>query len=253
MGAAKVYVVTSGKGGVGKTTIVANLGLALARFGKKVLMIDADVAMPNLATLFGVKEIPGQVPTLYDLLRKRKADIKQAIHEIWEKAHIIPCSTSLEGFLRSNLDLLKNIVTKIKKEYDYVIIDTSSGLSQQSLVPLEAADEVLLVTTPDVIAVENAFKMKTAVELLGFKVERVIINRIRKRSLGDRLHHTSYLTRTNIETTLGAKTIGIIPYDEKVLVSADTGKPIVAYKPNHHVSKAFKLLAANLIKETIPT
>lgn len=246
---AQVYAVTSGKGGVGKTTIVANLGTALAKFGKRTLMIDADIAMPNLAILFGLKNTP---ITLYDLLGKKKVDVKQAIYEARGKAHIIPCGASLEGFLKSNLDLIKKVVEKVREDYDFIIIDAPSGLSQHSIAPLEAADETFLVATPDAMAVSDALKMKTAVELLDLKITRAIINRVRGKSFVEKLRSAPSLGVRRIEMELQTKVVGVIPEDTNITASVHIEKPVVVYKPGCKASQAFKMLAARLIRETMP-
>ncbi|MCK4476072.1 MAG: AAA family ATPase [Methanophagales archaeon] len=161
---AEIYGIVSGKGGVGKTTIVANLGIALSRLGKSTLIVDADIAMGNLELFFRLKETP---VTLQEVL-SGKAEIREAIHKSSYGVHVIPCGSSLQGFLRSDLERLNHSISRLPT-YDFILIDNPTGLTKYSLLPLKAAKDTLLVVTPDIASLSTALKLKIAVENAGLK------------------------------------------------------------------------------------
>jgi septum site-determining protein MinD len=236
----KIYGIISGKGGVGKTTIVANLGVALARLGKSTLIVDADIAMGNLQLFFRLEETP---TTLHDVLGG-KAEIHEAIYKSSDGGvHIIPCGSSLQGFLRSDLERLDHSLSRLTN-YDFILIDSPTGLTKYSLLPLKAAKETLLVVTPDISSISNALKLKIAAEMMQSKIGGVIINKQRRNGVKSE----------EIETTLGIEVFGEIPQDRKVLKAMDAKEPVVTYKPRTPASKAINQLSlkmAALVDESL--
>lgn len=241
----KVYGFASGKGGVGKSTIVANLGVALARYKQKTLVVDADIPMPDLGGFLGISEPP---ITLCEVLAKSKK-IQQAIYKGPANLDVIPSSSSLDSFLQADIRLLKKIIMPIKDQYEFILVDTPSGLNNYVLGALKAVEEIFLVVTPDEPSVANALKLKTALELLDLRTKGVILNRIRKKRFG-KVHQ---LSKTEVEMRLGSNVIGAIPEDEEVIKSLGSRKPLMVRKPGSNASKALRTLAKNLIKEVAPS
>jgi septum site-determining protein MinD len=235
-----ILAVVSGKGGVGKTTITANLGVELCKLGRKVLLIDADIGNSSLGIHFGLEQAPF---TLADLLSGKK-DVKKAIYRTPEGVEVMPSSLSLREFLKSNIDLLPNIIEKIKDNYDVILIDSPPGINKNSLVTLKVADEVLVVTTPDLPSISSAVKMKGAAELLDKKTAGAIVNRQAKpRLLSIR---APSMKIEEIEARLGTAVLGAIPEDKNVAEAINAKKPVVSYKPRASISKVFKQLAQKI-------
>jgi len=234
----KVYAITSGKGGVGKTTIAANLGVSLGRMRKKTVVIDADLAMGGIATILGLGKTP---VTLHELLAG-KGSIEKATYST-QGVSVLPSGPTITGFMNANPNKLKGVVNKLSKTYDYVIIDSPPGLNKYSLIPLKIADEVLLVVTPDLLAVQAAAKLRSVIKAINANI-RVIVNRFRKPSFFAK----EFMRDEDIERRLKADILGIIPEDPAVIESMNVKKSVVVHKPKSPASKAISALAKDLTK-----
>ena len=238
-----IYSIASIKGGVGKTTIAENIGVILARAGRKVLLVDADLAMAGLTTILGIGERP---ITLHDLLAG-KGEPEKAVYEIYG-AHILPSGPTISGFLRADANKLKGVINNLAKSYDYVIIDTPPGISKYSLTPLKLCDEVLIVVTPDVSAIDAAAKLEAIIDLVGAKVRGVIVNKVAKPSIIDKLRGGKKVRmRAYVQQKLKAPIMGTIPEDRAVVESANLKRPVALLKPKCAASKGFRTLAAKLV------
>jgi len=230
----KIYGITSGKGGVGKSTVVACLGVLLSRMGKRTLIIDADIAMGSLQLILGLQNTP---ITLHEVLTG-EAEVEEAIYNSYDGLHVIPCSSSLHSFLRSDLGVFEEVISQLKA-YDFILVDDSAGLTKYSLAPLKVVEETLLVVTPDLPSISAALKMKIAAEMSGSNVTGVIINKQRRTGIkGD-----------EIRSTLGIEILGEIPQDNNVFKSLDAKEPIVMYKPKSPASKAFETISLKMAGE----
>ncbi|MDY6958978.1 MAG: cell division ATPase MinD [Halobacteriota archaeon] len=230
----KIFGITSGKGGVGKSTVVASLGVLLSRMGKRTLIIDADIAMGSLQLILGLQNTP---ITLHEVLTG-EADVEEAIYNSYDGLHVMPCSSSLHSFLRSDLNVFEDVVSKLNA-YDFILVDDSAGLTKYSLAPLKVVEETLLVVTPDLPSISAALRMKIAAGMSGSKVTSAIINKQRRTGIkGD-----------EIRSTLGIEILGEIPQDNNVLKSLDAKMPIVEYKPKSPASKAFNILSLKIAGE----
>jgi len=233
----KVYTITSGKGGVGKTTIAANLGVSLSRMHKKTVVVDADLAMGGIATILGLGKTP---VTLHELLAG-KGSIEKAIYST-QGVSVLPSGPTITGFLNADPNKLKGVVNKLNKIYDYVIIDSPPGLNKYSLIPSRIADEVLLVVTPDLLAVQAAAKLRSVIKAVKANVGGVIVNRSKKPSFFAK----EFMRGEDIERRLKADILGIIPEDPAVIESMNVKKSVVVYKPKSPASKAISALAKDL-------
>lgn len=227
-----IFGITSGKGGVGKSTVTANLGVALSQLGKKTLVIDADIAMGGLQLLLGIQKTP---VTLHEVLRK-DAEIEEAIYRGSGGVYVVPCSSSLQGFLRSDLEIFGKAISQVKNAYDFILIDGPAGLTKYSLLPLKVADEALIVVTPDLQSISAALKMKVAAGMAGSKVGGVILNKQRRTGI----------KKADIRSTLGVEILAEVPNDINIYKALDARKPIVTHMPRSRSSKAFKLLSLKL-------
>ncbi len=242
----KVLAFASGKGGSGKSVVTANLGIAFAKFGKSTLLMDADLSMPNLGILTGLKSAP---VTLYEVLDKTKP-LDQAIYKVYAGADIMPCGTSLEAFLKADIRRLKNVVEKVKERYEYVLIDTASGLNKYTLGGLKVADEVVWVVNLDEPSLADTHRLKTAAELFGLKTKGMIVNRVTSLSWIERKKIPAP-KRNELETRLGAKILGVIPESREVYKATLLQKPVLEYVSKGKIMKAFRECARNLLLENM--
>ncbi len=234
----RVITIASIKGGVGKTTIAENLGIALGRLKRRVLVVDADLATSGLTTLIGLVD---KTPNLHDLLAGR-GDTGKAVCDAYG-VQVLPSGPSISGFTRADPTKLSSVIDNIKQNYDYVIIDTPPGLSKYSLAPLKLADDIILVVTQDPSAVEAAARLEEVAQALTLKLHSVVVNRLRTPSF---LHKLKLLTAAQIQSRLKTKIIATVPDDAAVAEAATLRRPIVLYKPKSKVSQALRSLATKL-------
>lgn len=234
----RTIVIASGKGGVGKTTIAANLAVALAKLGKRVAVLDADIVMANLEIILGLRNPP---VALIDVLTG-KLKIDDVMYEGPEGIKIIPAGITLEGFNEGTMEMLKASLQELPGSIEILVIDAPAG-RDASLV-MDAGQEVILVTAPQVSSVSDALKMKILAENMGAKIIGVIMNMVenKRRELDQR----------SIESTLDANVIAIIPEDEKVKEALAREVPFVVKYPTSKPSTELVALAAELIGRKAP-
>jgi len=233
----RVITVASGKGGVGKTTITANLGVALSTYGEETIVLDADVAMANLELILGME---GKSVTLHDVL-SGEATIDDAIYEGPGGVKVIPAGISLEGLRKIRLDRLEGALETIIEEADILLIDAPAGLEKDALAAIASAQELILVTTPEVPSISDALKTKIVANKLGVDIIGVVINREQ--------HDKTFLTINEIETILEVPVIAVVPDDPEVSRAAAFGEPLVIKNPKSPTSNAIMQLGADLIGE----
>jgi len=229
----RIIGVVSGKGGVGKTTLVSNLGVALAQEGKKVAIIDANLTGANLGLHFGLISYP---TSLHDVMRD-EAVITEAMYKHPSGVNIIPASLSIEDVMTEP----KNIRDQIEKhlgDMDYVLIDCATGLDRETLTALEMCDEVLLVTHPELPTISDALRTKTIAKEFGKNIIGIVLNRVTKQDL---------LKVENIESFFDLPVIAAIPESIIVRRSIETKKPVVLANPTHKVSEEIKKVAHHLL------
>ena len=239
----RTIAIASGKGGVGKTTLTANLGIALAATGRKVIMMDSDVDMANLELALGME---GRPITLQDVVAN-EANIHDALYETYNRAMFMPAGISPNQYKRIDPEKFVDIVTALAEISDFVLLDCPAGTGKDTLACLNACREMLLVVTPDKMSVADAYKTAQAAERMGSQVIGVIINMMsgEKGEIKDR----------EIGSLINAPILGRITQDREIKRSSATGKPFVVLdQKNQNVLEIQKLAAslsgASYIPET---
>jgi len=231
----RVIGIVSGKGGVGKTTFSVNLGIALSRFRKKVLIVDCNITTPHVAYYLGVENYS---VNLSDVFRD-EVEIKFAPSS-HDGVMFIPASEELKD-MNIEFDKLSNYIKKISKKgnFDFIILDSAPGLGDEAVSVLRAAEEILLVTTP---TIPNLTDMVRCVEYLSgmeHKSIKIVFNMVRKSK--------SEMKIKDLEKSFEVPILGVVPLSKDIMDSTALGIPIFDYKPKSKVCHAFMQVAANLI------
>jgi len=232
---AKLITITSGKGGVGKTTTAINLGAALNGFGKDVIILDANLTTPNIGLHLGAPIVP--VSLNHVLLGKAK--IVDAIYEHESGTKIIPSSLSVKELRRLDHSKLKDVGKKLRKMADYVIYDSAAGLGEEAIAAMESGDELIIVTNPEIPAVTDALKTSKVIEQLGKQVKGVIVTRVRGVK--------SEMPIANIQDMLELPVIGVIPEDKNVQNALVLKNALVHTHPRSKAARAYREVAAKII------
>lgn len=232
----RIITVLSGKGGVGKTTLVANLGTSLASMGKDVTIFDANLTTPNLGLHLGIPLFP---VTLHDVL-KGTANIKDAVYWHDSGLKIVPAGLSLKDLRGSDARELPNALLDLLGSTDIILLDASAGLGRETMAAIEASDEVILVTNPDLPSVTDALKAAKLAEQMGSKITGVVINRVSGKDYE--------MDIREIESMLeGIPILSQVPEDLSVQKAIAKRVPVVQHSPNSAASQEIKRLAAQLI------
>ncbi len=217
----EVIVVTSGKGGVGKTTTSANVGTGLAKAGKKVCLIDTDIGLRNLDVVMGLEN--RIVYNLVDVI-EGNCRIKQAL--IRDKRHpglcLMPSAQTRDKSAVTPSQMIKMIDT-LKESFDYIILDCPAGIEQGFQNAIAGADRALVVTTPEVSAIRDADRIIGLLEANEFKQIDLIINRMRF----DLVKRGDMMSSKDVIDILAIPLIGIVPDDENVVIATNQGEPLV--------------------------
>ncbi|MBL7147952.1 MAG: cell division ATPase MinD [Nanoarchaeota archaeon] len=232
----RYILISSGKGGTGKTSTVINLGIALNNFGKDVVVVDGNLTTPNIGLYLGVPIVP---TTLHDVILNKK-DINDSIYLHRSGTKVIPGSISLNSLGKIKSNVLKKKLREIEKDVDFVIIDCAAGFSHDSLGALEASDEVLVVTNPELPAVTDALKSIKIAEEYGKNVLGIILNRKKGKI---------EMRPEAIEKLLDKPIISMIPEDIKIKEALVKQDAVINLFPKSESAIAYKRLAANLIGE----
>ncbi len=242
---AKVVTVTSGKGGVGKTTTTANLGIALARLGKKVVVIDADVGLRNLDIVMGLEN-----RIVYDLVDviEGRCTLRQAMikHKMFPDLFLIPAAQTRDKTAVSPADMIQ-ITNKLRPEFDFIVIDSPAGIERGFRNAVAPADEVLIVTNPEVSSVRDADRIIGLLEANNKGPARLILNRVKP----DMVRKGEMLSADDVTDILAIKLIGIIPEDEGVIPASNSGVP-VSLNETSRAGMAFRNIARRLTGEEVP-
>lgn len=238
-------VITSGKGGVGKTTTTANLGTALAALGKKVVVVDGDTGLRNLDVLMGLEN--RIVYTIMDVIENR-CRLKQAL--IKDKRYpnlcLLPTAQTKDKDDVSTHDML-NIVNSLKEEFDYVIIDSPAGIEQGFENSVVGAEKAIVVVNPEITSVRDADRVIGKLDAKGLEDHAVIVNRLNY----EMTKKGDMLDVSDIIETLSVKLLGVVPDDKGITVSTNKGEPIVLDQESKS-GQAFKNIARRIMGEEVP-
>ena len=242
---AKVVTITSGKGGVGKTTTTANLGVALARLGKRTVVIDADIGLRNLDVVMGLENriVYDLVDVIEGRCRLRQAMIK---HKQFPELYLIPAAQTRDKTAVSPADMI-HICDKLRNEFDFIIIDSPAGIERGFRNAIAPADDVLIVTNPEVSSVRDADRIIGLLEAERKGPGRLILNRL-KMSL---VQKGEMLSANDVVDILALDIIGIVPEDEYVIPASNSGIP-VTLNENSKAGIAFRNIARRLTGEVVP-
>lgn len=242
---AKVVTVTSGKGGVGKTTTTANLGIALARMGKKVVVIDADIGLRNLDIVMGLENriVYDMVDVIEGRCQLRQAMIK---HKQFPDLFLIPAAQTRDKTAVSPTDMIQ-MADKLRPEFDFIIIDSPAGIERGFRNAIAPADEVLIVTNPEVSAVRDADRIIGLLEANNKGPGKLILNRVK----ADMVKRGEMMSADDVTDILAIKLIGIVPEDEGVVPASNSGNPITLNE-NSRAGLAFRNIARRLNGEDVP-
>ncbi|MEE8402261.1 MAG: cell division ATPase MinD [Candidatus Hydrothermarchaeaceae archaeon] len=231
--------IASGKGGTGKTTISANLGVALAQLGKNVIILDADIEMANLELHLGLE---GMKTTLQNVLAG-EADVKDALYDGPGGVRAVPAGMSLDGLRKVEYGRLEGVLNELSDMCDFLLIDVPSGIGRTVIVAISAGKEILLVAIPEISAMSDVLKTKIVAKKLGANILGVILNRA--------LFDKSDLTVKEVETILETRVVAVVPEDPEIKKSAASGQPAVLLSPDAPAVTAIKRLAASLVSGDI--
>lgn len=242
---AEIIVITSGKGGVGKTTTTANVGVGLSMLGKRVAVIDTDLGLRNLDLALGLENL-----VVYDITdavagdcRVREALVKDSKYGALA---FLPASQFKD---KSSLtpDQLKEVVEELKDKYEYILIDCPAGIEQGFTNAVAAAQKAVVVVNPEPYSLRDADRIAGLLEQAGIKDIRLVINRMRE----DLVNKGVMLNIDSIIEALAIRLLGVVPEDENVIVAGIAGTPVVLNLKNP-AGQAFYDIARRLTGEQIP-
>lgn len=242
---ATVITITSGKGGVGKTTTAANLSAALAAQGHKVVAIDADIGLRNLDVVMGLENriVYDLVDVVEGACRIRQAMIKD---KRLEGLFLIPAAQSREKDAVSPQDMV-DLTNQLREEFDFILIDSPAGIEQGFKNAVAPADRVLIVTTPEVSAVRDADRIIGLIEAAEKGPAELIVNRLRL----DMVKRGDMLATDDVIDILAINLIGVVPDDESIIVSTNQGRPVVMSNGSI-AGQAFRNIAIRLSGQQVP-
>jgi septum site-determining protein MinD len=241
----EAIVITSGKGGVGKTTTSANIGTALALSGKKVCLVDTDIGLRNLDVIMGLENriIYDIVDVVSGQCRLEQALIKD---KRFEHLYLLPASQTKDKSALSPEEVRK-IIDELKQKFDYVVIDCPAGIEQGFKIAIAGAEKAIVVTTPENAAVRDADRVIGLLEGAKIHGPKLVINRIKPHMV----RHGDMLDIDEIVAVLAIDLIGVVPDDETVISSANRGEPVVL-NPNGKASMAYRNIARRIMGDSVP-
>ncbi len=240
----KAIVITSGKGGVGKTTTTANLGAALAMKGKRVLVIDADIGLRNLDVIMGLENriVFNLVDVVKGVCKPQQGYIKSKRSN---NLFLLPASQTDDKDAVSTSEMAE-LVDKLKTEFHFILIDSPAGIEQGFRNACAGADGAIVVTTPEVSAIRDADRVVGLLAAQGVDAQ-LIINRVDR----DMVRRGDMLSPQDVIDILGIEQIGLVLRDNDIVVSSNTGEPVV-YNPKSRAGQSFLEIAERLMGAELP-
>lgn len=241
----EVIVITSGKGGVGKTTTTANIGTGLAMMGKKVVVIDADIGLRNLDVVMGLEN-----RIVYDIVDvvEKVCRIKQGLirDKRYEGLFLLPAAQTKDKSAISPQQM-QELTEELKQSFDYVIIDCPAGIEQGFQNAIAGADRAIVVTTPEISAVRDADRIIGLLEAKGISDPKLIINRIRY----DMVKRGDMMNIDDMIDILAIDLLGIVPDDEAIVISTNKGEPVVI-EEKALAGQAYRNITKRITGEEVP-
>lgn len=231
----KLFVITSGKGGVGKTTTAINLGAAMNQFGKDILIVDGNLTTPNV----GIHLNSPEVPISLNHVLLKKADVFEAVYEHESGVKIIPSSLSVRELKKIKPEKIKEFKEDFKKISEYVIMDSSAGLGNEAISLIEMADELIIVTNPEMPAVTDALKTIKLAEQMKKPVLGVIVTRVKRNKIE--------LQSETVKEMLEVPILGMIPEDIDIQESLSLKDAVIHTHPKSRATRAYKEIAAKIL------
>lgn len=241
----EVIVVTSGKGGVGKTTTTANIGTGLALSGKKVVLIDTDIGLRNLDVVMGLENriVYDLVDVVEGFCRVKQALIKD---KRFEGLYLLPAAQTRDKSAVSPQQMIK-LCDELRDEFDYIVIDCPAGIEQGFKNAIAGADRAIVVTTPEVSAVRDADRIIGLLEANEIKNPKLLVNRVRI----DMVKRGDMMNIDDIIDILAIGLIGVVPDDEKIVVSTNRGEPAITDEKSA-AGQAYRNIAKRIMGMEVP-
>ena len=240
----EVIVITSGKGGVGKTTTTANLGAALALRNKKVALVDTDIGLRNLDVVMGLEN-----RIVYDIVDvvEEKCKLRQALikDKRFNELFLLPAAQTRDKSA-VNEEQMKELIGKLKEEFDYILIDCPAGIEQGFRNAIAGADRAIVVTTAEISAIRDADRIVGLLEASEIKNPELIINRIRPAMV----KKGEMMDVEDIVDLLSIDLIGVVPDDEYIITQTNKGEPVVI-KDKAPSGKAYTEIARRILGENV--
>ncbi|MEK6840569.1 MAG: cell division ATPase MinD [Nanoarchaeota archaeon] len=231
----KIIVVTSGKGGVGKTTTAINLAAAMRYFDKDVLVIDGNLSTPNVGLHLNSPEVPVNL----NHVLTGKAEPFEAVYEHESGMKVMPSSLSVRELKKTRPEKMKEFKKDFKKLSENIIVDSSAGLGYEAVCAIDLADELIIVTNPEMPAVTDALKAVKLAEQMKKPVRGAIVTRVRK----DEVELTPEVVKEMLEIPI----LGMVPEDMAVQKSIKSKTPLVSLYPKSSAARAYKEIAAKIL------
>lgn len=240
----EIIVVTSGKGGVGKTTTTANIGVGLAKMDKKVVVIDTDLGLRNLDVVMGLENriVYNLVDVIEGNCRLKQALIKD---KRYDNLYLLPSAQTKDKTAISP-GQMKKLTAELKEEYDYILLDCPAGIEQGFQNAIASADRAIIVTTPEVSAIRDADRIIGLLEQNQIQKMDLIINRIRM----DMVKRGDMMSIEDVGEILAIHLIGAIPDDEQVVIGTNQGEPVIGL--DSLAGKAYTNICRRIQGEDVP-
>jgi len=241
----RIIVTTSGKGGVGKTTFTANLGMALAQLGRQVALVDADFGLRNLDLLLGLEN-----RIVYTAIEVFSGECRLEQALVKDKREpglvLLPAAQNRTKDAVSS-EQMKQLMSELTKTYNYIIVDSPAGIEMGFKNAIAAAQEAIIVTTPEIAAVRDADRVVGLLEAEGIKRIHLVINRLRPIMV----RANDMMSVQDVKEILAIPLIGVVPEDERVIVSTNRGEPLVLAENPSLAGTAFRNIARRLEGEKV--
>ncbi|HHY13504.1 MAG TPA: septum site-determining protein MinD [Thermoanaerobacterales bacterium] len=241
----RVIVVTSGKGGVGKTTTVANIGTGLALLNKRVVLLDADIGLRNLDVVMGLENriVYDLVDVVEGICKLRQALIRD---KRFEELYLLPAAQTKEKTAIAP-EQMKELFDRLRQDFDYILIDCPAGIEHGFKNAVAGADSAIIVTTPEIAAVRDADRIIGLLEASELSRPRLLINRLR----ADMVKKGDMMDIDDMIEILAIELLGVVPEDENIVISTNRGEPVIT-DSDAKAGQAYRNISRRLEGEDVP-